>query len=141
VRPRQHSKGLGQPQQILAQLGRERGADLAERRADRVVEDGALEHAQQVGAEGERQDLVGREGRIAQPERLQEAVEHAAVALLGDHREARVLERVQVAVDRAPHTAERLGQVVEVRAPAAARQSLDQLPLARELVASHRASR
>ena len=105
------------------------------------MEHGALEHAQQVRAEGEREDLVGREGDVAQPEALEEAVEDPAVALLGDHREAGVLEGVEVAVDGAPHAAERLGQIVEVRAAAAARQPLDQQPLARELVSAHGASR
>ena len=80
------------------------------------MEDGALERAQQVLAEGEREDLVGREGHVAEAEGLEEAVEDAAVALLGDHREAGLHQRVEIAVDGAAHAAELVGQVVEADA-------------------------
>ena len=105
------------------------------------MEHRALERAQQVRSEGQRQDLVGREGHVAQPEGFEKAVEDAAVALLGDDRKAGVLQGVEIAIDRAPHAAERLGQRVEVHAAAAVREALDQQPLARELVAPHAASR
>ena len=101
------------------------------------MEDGAREAAQQVFAEGERHQLVGREGRLAQLEAVEQAVEDAAVALLAGDREARELERVEVAVDRALVALELGGEVVEAGAVAAAREELDQPPLPRELIASH----
>ena len=137
VRPRQHAERRAEPREIVGELGPEPGADLRERGADRVVEDRALEHAQEVLAEREREDLVGRERHVAEPERVEEAVEHAAVALLAHHREAREHQRVEVAVDGAAHHLEIGGEIVERHARAALREALDQLPLPRELVAPH----
>jgi hypothetical protein len=56
-------------------------------------------------------------GHVAEPERVEEAIEHAAVALLGDDREAREHQRVEVAVDGAPHHLEVGGEIVELATP------------------------
>jgi hypothetical protein len=140
VRSRQHAERGTEPREIVGELGAEPGADLRERGTDRVVEHRALEHAQEVLAEREREDLVGRERHVAEPEGVEEAIEHASFALLADHREAREHQRVEIAVDGAPHHLEIRGEIVERDAGAALREPLDQLPLPRELVAPHRRS-
>ena len=101
------------------------------------MEDRSLQDLQQVLGEGQGQHLVGGEGHVPEAEALQEAVVDPAVALLAHHREAGVHERVQVAVHRAAHHAQILGQLLEPDADAAARQALDQLPLPCQLVAAH----
>jgi hypothetical protein len=65
----------------------------------------------------------------------------APVALLAHHREAREHEGIEVAVDGPAHAAEVAGQVVESDAAPTPGQSLDQLPLPRELVPPHRCRR
>ena len=68
MRAREYAEGIAETTQVVVELGRQPGADLRQGGADRVVEDGALQRAQQVFAEGEREDLVGREGDVAQLE-------------------------------------------------------------------------
>ena len=141
VGPGQHPKRLSEAGQELAELRAEARPDLAQGGTDRVVEDRALQDAEQVLAEGEREDLVGGEGRVADLEGVEEPIEDAVVALLAHQREARVHEGVQVPVDRAAHDTHVLCQLVQADAVAAVREPLDQLPLARELVASQRPPR
>jgi hypothetical protein len=141
VGAREHAEGVAQARQVVGELGAESGPDLCDRGADRVVEDGAFERPQQVLSERQCEDLVGRERHVAQAEALEEAVVDAPVALLAHHGEAREHQRVEVAVDRPAHAAEVPGQVVQVDAAPAPGESLDELPLPRELISAHRLSR
>ena len=101
------------------------------------MKDRALEGAEEVFAEGEGENLVGSEGHITQSKGVEEAVVDAALSAFADHREARKHQGVEIAVDGAAHAAEFFGQIVQRRPGSALGQSLDQLPLARELVATH----
>ena len=73
---------------------------------DRVVD-----VCQEVFAEGEGENLVGRKGHVTQPEGVEEAVVDAALSALADDREARKHEGVEIAIDRAAHAAEFFGQI------------------------------
>ena len=134
MRPWHHAEGVAELGEELGQLWAEAGADLRERRADRVVEHRAFERTQQVLAEGQGQHFVGREGHVAELESVEEAIERLAIAFLARDGKARVHERIEIAVDRAPHAAEIVGELVEAHARPALREALDELPLACELV-------
>ena len=137
VRPGQDAEAVAEAFEVARQFRPEARADLGEGGADRIVEDGAFEGSQQIFAEGEGEQLVGREGDLAHLEGLEEAVVDLAVPLLARHGESGVHQRIEIAVDRAPHAAELFGELVESGPGAASRESLDQEPLARELVSPH----
>src|SRR5271167_3364933 len=96
---------------------------------DRIVEDRPLEGAQQILTEGQRQDLVGGERHVAQTKRIEETIVDPAVAFFAEHGEARILERIEIAVHGAAYAVELLGELVKPDARAAACEALDQEPL------------